>query len=246
MTFDKNHPIIFVLVAIIILVVMAQSVFFLLRALKRAKQLGMDKAKIKKTVISSSVFTIAPAISIVICVITLAKDLGVAVPWLRLSVIGSLSYETVAANNALSGMGLKLGDPGLNLNASQFVTIVFVMTISIMVGLLLAPIIGKKLQKGLISIGKKDKNWVDIFQNSMFIGMIAAFLGFVFCDFSNVFKGDTSALIPVFVMLSSAIIMALCGLVMKLTKWKWINDYALPISMVAGMALAIPFTAWLG
>lgn len=246
MTFDKNHPIIFVLVAIIILVVMAQSVFFLLRALKRAKQLGMDKAKIKKTVISSSVFTIAPAISIVICVITLAKDLGVAVPWLRLSVIGSLSYETVAANNALSGMGLKLGDPGLNLNASQFVTIVFVMTISIMVGILLAPIIGKKLQKGLISIGKKDKNWVDIFQNSMFIGMIAAFLGFVFCDFSNVFKGDTSALIPVFVMLSSAIIMALCGLVMKLTKWKWINDYALPISMVAGMALAIPFTAWLG
>ncbi len=246
MTFDKNHPIIFVLVAIIILVVMAQSVFFMLRALKRAKQIKMDTSKIKKTIVSSAVFTIAPAISIVICVITLAKDLGVAVPWLRLSVIGSLSYETVAANNALSGMGLKLGDPNLNLNASQFVTVVFVMTISIMLGLLLAPIIGKKLQKGLISIGKKDKNWVDIFQNSLFIGMIAAFLGFVFCDFSNVFTGDTSALIPVFVMLSSAIIMALCGLLMKVTKWKWINDYALPISMVAGMALAIPFTAWLG
>jgi hypothetical protein len=155
MTFDKNHPIIFVLVAIIILVVMAQSVFFMLRALKRAKQIKMDTSKIKKTIVSSAVFTIAPAISIVICVITLAKDLGVAVPWLRLSVIGSLSYETVAANNALSGMGLKLGDPNLNLNASQFVTVVFVMTISIMVGLLLAPIIGKKLQKGLISIGKK-------------------------------------------------------------------------------------------
>ena len=189
MDFNVNHPILYVIVGAIIALVMAQSVFFLLRALKRAKQLGMDKAKIKKTVISSSVFTIAPAISIVICVITLAKDLGVAVPWLRLSVIGSLSYETVAANNALSGMGLKLGDPGLNLNASQFVTIVFVMTISIMVGLLLAPIIGKKLQNGLISIGKKDKNWVDIFQNSMFIGMIAAFLGFVFCDFSLMYIG---------------------------------------------------------
>ena len=38
------------------------------------------------------------------------------------------------------------------------VTVIFVMTISIMVGLILAPIIGKKLQKGLISIGKKDKS----------------------------------------------------------------------------------------
>ena len=35
-------------------------------------------------------------------------------------------------------------------------------------------------------------------------------------------------------------IMALCGLLMKLLKWKWLNDYALPISMIGSMALAIP------
>jgi len=39
----------------------------------------------------------APAVAIVISVITLSKDLGLPLPWLRLSVVGSLSYETIAA-----------------------------------------------------------------------------------------------------------------------------------------------------
>ena len=46
-------------------------------------------------------------------------------------------------------------------------------------------------------------------------------------------------------MLSSALIMAVCGLLVTKGKVRWMNDYALPISLVGGMALAIPFTNWL-
>ena len=28
-------------------------------------------------------------------------------------------------------------------------------------------------------------------------------------------------------------------------KWKWLGDYALPISLVLGMISAIPITVWL-
>ena len=42
----------------------------------------------------------------------------------------------------------------------------------------------------------------------------------------------------------SAAVMVVLGLAMK--KWKWLGDYALPISLVAGMAAAIPITALLG
>ena len=240
-----DHPIIYALVAITIVAVLGQSVFFLWRALKKAKELKMDKAKIRATILSSLVFTIAPAVSIIICVMTLSKSLGVALPWLRLSVVGSLSYETVAANNALSGMALKLGEV-TNLTGSQFVTVVFVMTISIMAGVLLTPIASKKIQGGLQKMEKRDKRWSAIFSDSLFMGMIAAFLGFVFCDFSGVFVGELSGLVPVLVMLSSAVLMAGAGALMKVTGWKFLNDYALPISMVGGMLLAIPYSAWLG
>ncbi len=247
MSFNPNHPIIYAIVAIIILLVIGQSVFFMVKALKRAKQLGIAKEKIKKVIISSAVFTIAPAIAIIISVISLSQSLGIPLPWLRLSVIGSMSYEIVAATNALSGMGItEIGNLVKSITAQQYVTVTLVMTISIMVGIILAPIIGKKLQKGMINLEKRDKKWSDIFSNSLFMGMIAAFLGLVFCDVSGVFVGNTAGLIPVCIFFSSAIVMLLCGLLMKITKWSFISEYALPISMVIGMILAIPFTAWLG
>ena len=42
------------------------------------------------------------------------------------------------------------------------------------------------------------------------------------------------------------VIMIVCGAIKKKTNWGWINDYALPISLIGGMACAIPLTAWLG
>ena len=47
MKFSVNHPIIFIMVGLIILTVLGQSVFFLVRALKRAKELGIKKEVIK-------------------------------------------------------------------------------------------------------------------------------------------------------------------------------------------------------
>ena len=244
MEFNVNSPILFLLAGIVVLVVLAQSVYFLIKAWRRGKAIGMAKEKLKRIAVTAAVFTIAPAVAIVISVITLAKDLGVPLPWLRLSVVGSLSYETIAATNAESAMGLVFGQVS-ELTATQYVTIALVMTISIMVGIWLVPLIGKKLQSGMISLENRDQKWGDIFSSSMFIGMIAAFLGYVFCDFSSVFEGDTSGLIPVAVMAVSALVMCFSGVLVAKFKWRWISDYALPISLVIGMASAIPITAWL-
>ena len=232
------------MVGVIIAVVIAQSVFFLVRALRRAKEKGMDLSVIKKTVISSALFTIAPAVSILVGVITLSYSLGIPLPWLRLSVIGSLSYEMIAAERALAAFGLDftkaITDPQV------YVTVTWVMTFGIAVGLILTPLLAKKIQNGMKKIENSDKKWREIFSNAMFLGMISAFLGFVFCDVTNVFKGDTSGLIPVVVFFSSALVMVVCGLCATKLKQRWLNDYALPISLVCGMAVAIPVTAWLG
>jgi hypothetical protein len=234
----------------------------------------MDMTKIKNTIKTAALFTIAPAVAIVITVVSLSKSLGIALPWLRLSVVGSLSYEAVAAANAASGMGKTLADLAKSLDGSQFVTIAIVMTVSIMVGIWLVPVIAKKYQNGLVSFENKDKKWSDILQNSLFIGMISAFVGFVFCNVSRLWSADarlvavkeqvmvdgtvknvtvghdlytaTSGLVPVIVMVVSALCMCICGLLINKLKWKWLNDYALPICMIIGMAVAIPVTSWLG
>lgn len=267
MTFNVNSPIIFILVGIIILAVLGQSVYFLYRALKRAKEKGMDMSKIRKTITGSAISTIAPAVSILVGVVTLSKSLGIALPWLRLSVIGSLSYETIAAERAVSELGQGLGQEISS--ASAFVTVAWVMTLGILIGLILAPLLTKKIQGGMNKIGMKDKKWAETFNNAMFLGMISAFLGFVFSHVSRLWDqgarqvtekilqsdgsyiekvtevSSTSGLIPVCVMAVSAVLMAICGVVAKVLHQRWMNDYALPISLVGGMACAIPITAWL-
>ena len=249
MEFNVNSPVLFLLAGIVVAVVLAQSVYFLIRAWRRGKEIGMGKDKLGRIAVTAAVFTVAPAVAIVISVMTLSKKLGLALPWLRLSVVGSMSYETIAASNALEAMGQSLGS-GEALTAQQFVNVLLVMTLSIMVGIILVPIIGKKLQSGLTSLGKRDAKWADIFQNALFLGMIAAFLGYVFCDISRLWNpvegySATSGLIPVCVMAVSALVMVVCGLLMRKPKLKWLSEYALPISLVLGMASAIPFTAWL-
>lgn len=268
MDFSVNHPILYVISGIVIAVVLAQSVFFLVKALRRSKAIGMDQKRIRKTIKTAAIFTIAPAVAIVISVITLSKKLGVALPWLRLSVVGSMSYETIAASNALQAMGQSLGS-GSALTAQQYVNVLMVMTASILVGIWLVPLIGKKLQSGMANLGKRDAKWADIFQNSLFIGMISAFLGFVFCNVYMLWTptarfitetvvengkevevetavSATYGLIPVGVMIVSALTMVVCGLLMRKPKLKWLSEYALPISLIVGMAAAIPLTAWLG
>ena len=262
MEFHVNHPILFILAGLLVAVVLGQSVYFLVKALRRSKALGMDQKKIRKTMTTAAIFTIAPAVAIVLSVITLSMKLGLPLPWLRLSVVGSMSYETVAANNALSAMGQTLGAG--DLTAQQYVNVLIVMTISIMLGIWLVPAISKKLLSGMKSLANRDAKWADIFSNALFIGMIAAFLGFVFCDVSRLWSADssgmvsvvkdgvetlytsTSGLIPVCVMGVSALTMVVCGLLIKLPKMKWLSEYALPISLIVGMASAIPFTGFFG
>ena len=244
MEFSVNSPVLFVLVGIIIAAVLAQSVFFLTKAVRRAKELGIKSSTIKSTISSSAVFTIAPAVAVLVGVVALSKSLGIALPWLRLSVIGSLTYETVAAGNTLEALkqdaGNTITDP------SSFVTILWVMTLGIAIGLILVPFVTKRIQGGMTKMGMKDKKWGEIFNNAMFLGMISAFLGYVFCDVGLAFEGNYTGLIPVFVMFTSAVMMAICGTLATKLKVRWLTDYALPISLIVGMAVAIPVTNWLG
>ena len=250
--FSLNSPIIFALAALVIGVVIAQSVFFLIKAYKRGLELGMEKSVLNATIKRSAIFTIAPAVAIFMGVVSLVKMLGLALPWLRLSIIGAVTYELPAAKSALEALRVQeIGD------AKQFVTVAMVMTFGIASSLIIAPIACKSITKGMMKIKDKDKKWMDLLMNSMFVGMLSAFLGYIVCDLGLVFEtleDGTKALafhyqlehwIPVFVMTISAALMAICGLLLKKFKWKWINDYALPISMIGSMAMAIPVSLWI-
>ncbi|MBR5329396.1 MAG: DUF5058 family protein [Firmicutes bacterium] len=224
----------------VILFVLAQSTFFLVRALRRGKELGFSSAQLKKTMISTAVFTIAPAVSILIGVITLSKFLGIPLPWIRMSVIGAITYELPAATSTANALGISLSE--IITDPSIYSAIAWVMTLGILPSIILPPILMKRIQGGMVKLQNKDKKWGDLFLTSMFLGMISAFLGMVFADV----RIGLAGWIPIFVLLFSALLMALCGLLIKKCNMKWLETYAMAISMVGAMVFACIITPIIG
>ena len=234
--FNPNSALMYCMTAIVIAFVIAMSIRFIVMAWKRAKKIGMDPKMLRRVAVSSAIFTIAPAVSILLGVIALSRALGFPLPWLRLSVIGALTYETPAAASAASAMGTDLSN--LITDPVTFAAIAWVMTLGIIPGPVLVPTIGKKIENGVMRIRQKDEKWGSLFMTALFLGMISAFLGMIFATVSEGLRGW----IPCFVMIASALIMCVCAVFVKVLHWKWMEDYALPISMLGGMALSIPIT----
>lgn len=236
MEFNPNGSFLFLIAIIVILFVIVQSIFFLVRAYKRAKVIGMDMKQINKTILSTSIFTIAPAVSILLGMITLSKFLGLPLPWIRLSVVGAITYELPAATSTANALGISLSETITD--TKSYSAIAWVMTLGIMPSIILVPILLKRIQNGILSIKDKDSKWGDIFITAMFLGMISAFLGMVFADI----RVGLAGFIPIFVLLFSAFLMAICGILVKVFKVNWLQNYALPISMLGSMAFAVIIT----
>lgn len=240
MEFSPNSLFMYIVAICVIIFVLAQSVFFLVRAYRRGKQLGITTVKLKKTMISTAVFTIAPAISILIGIVTLAKFLGIPLPWIRMSVIGALTYELPAATSTANALGVSLSQ--MVTDPKVYSAIAWVMTLGIMPSIILPPLLMKKIQGGVVKLKNKDSKWGDLFMTSLFLGMISAFLGMVFADV----RSGLSGWIPVFVLVVSAALMGIIGLLIKKCNLKWLETYALAISMVGAMVFAAIITPVIG
>lgn len=232
-TFSINHPLLFILAGACIFVVVLQSVVFLRKSWKRALEIGFTKERLKKIAVMAAIFSIAPAIAIGIGIITLSGTLGLALPWLRLSVVGAIVYELSAADAAASSLGIALGDA---LTAQQFTTIAWTMTLGIITGVILIPVFCKKTLSKVSDVGNKDKVWGEHFMNAIFFGLIATFVGQGLSGVTLSSAGKVSAC----VLGISALTMCILGVLKKKLKWDWLQDYALPICMIVSMLSAIP------
>jgi len=234
---------VYTLVGIILLYVLAQSFTALYKAVRQAKKMGFTKAQITKVISSSSIFSIAPSIAILISLIVLTPIFGSWVAGLRLGTLGAVTYELPAAINVIEGaFGASI--EGV-LSKEMIVTALWVMTLGCIPPLLLVPFFYHKISAKFESIKEKNSEWKDILMDSLFLGMISAFLGYVVAPVEPDVGDPYISIVAILVLLSSAVLIVIFGLLSNKKGLKWLKNYALPLSMVLSMALAI-FYASLG
>lgn len=227
-----NSSTMYFITGTIIFSVALVCILFFIKAYKEGIKIGMDKKALNKVITSSTIFTIVPSIGILLGVITLSGSLGVPIPWLRLSVVGALHYEVMAADIAAKASGLQALAPEF-MTPEILVTIVFVMSVGIIWGGIFCILGLKKYQKTLKKSTSKDNKWGQILFNAIFIGLVCAFVG---ASFGDIRQGSFTSLI---VIITSALSMAACDYLSKKKNQKWLDSFALSISMLIGMAMAV-------
>ena len=123
----KNSLFMYLLGILVGAFVIAQSLYFLVKAVRRGRQLGISGAVIRRTITSSAVFAVLPSVSILLGLITLSNTLGLPLPWIRLSVLGAVTYELPAATVALNAIGESIAAPVSS--PAAFNTVAWVMTL---------------------------------------------------------------------------------------------------------------------
>jgi hypothetical protein len=172
-----------------------------------------------------------PSISIVIGVFSLVPLLGAPWPWWRLSVVGSLIYETMAANMTIAASGLDMTRL-VEATAHDFVLVMFVMSIGIMGGMCVSPFITKPIHMGSMKMRAGDKRWAALGSSVFFLVMLSVFIVPFFLNFT------TAGYVQMLTFITSLVITLVMGRV-AVGKLAFLKNFILAISLVFGMASSV-------
>lgn len=217
-----------------------QSLFFLVKAWRQGKKLGLSSRTMKNTAVSAALFTVAPAIAVLATVITLAGALGIVLPWIRLTVIGNISYEVTAVQSALEGFGVKSGLAVAIADREIFTAAAWVMTVGSVFPLVLLPLLLKRIQKKIGKVTGRDTKWADLMSAAAFIGLIAAFIARALAGAGdkNV-AGDGAGVMSVLTLFAAVGFMLPLQKICDKYSIKWLEPFAMPASMILAMGVAL-------
>ena len=265
----RSDIVLYLIAGAVILFVLGQSLFFLIKAWKHGKEIGIDEKKLRNSITSSAVFTIPSALSVLATVIALAPALGLVIPWVRLSVLGNITYETVAATEAINAFGIETGISEALTDPEAFAGVAWVMTIGICFSLVILPFVAKPLHKKFLNAGKKGEaekeeatikvddtvelgkpvkkkrtfaGFMDHVTPALFIGLIGAFI-------SNSILGagsqknpvdlDGAGVLSVITLVTAIVVSAGLEILAKKLKLTWLEPFVMPIGMIVAMVAAI-------
>lgn len=228
-----NSPLMFILCFIVIVIVSAQSILFIRAAWNRGIEVGIEKTVMKKVMTNSAIFSVIPSLPIIIMLMVLSVPLGQYFPWLRLSVVGSASYESMAANMVATGSGLKsMIDP--NMTVSIFTTAMCVMTVGIVWGIIFNIFFMRSLDKFSKKAKASNNTFVPVFTSALFMGML--------CVLGVPHAANTARPVGIMSFAAAATAALLCNKIAKAANIRAISEFSLPISLLVGMTVAIMAT----
>ena len=224
-----NHPFMWIASALAVSIVIIQSVVFFKKSIVAAREVGIEKIQVKSAIKSSAISSIGPSIVILVGMISLLVSMGGPISWMRLSFIGSVNYELMAAGFGAEAMGAKLG---AGMNPMVFATSIWVMVLGSLGWLIFTLLFTDKMDKVNHLLSSGNEKLVPIISSCAMLG------AFAYLASGNYITGEGTVTVTspsaVATTVGCLVMMVLCKIA-KDKNIQWIKEWALSISMFSGM-----------
>ena len=213
--------------SIIVAVVLIQPIIFSITARRRAQKIGMTTLEMNKVVKSSAIFSILPSIPVLASYLVLVPAMGKYFPWMRLSVVGSVTYETAVASMAANAFGFE-NIYNTNFPADVFFSILLVLTIGILGGNFFNLFFLKTYDKTVKKIISKNAKLLPVITSALFIAL--------FCVLSTPHITNSSNPVGIISFVAAGAAAALFNKIAA--KKPKLKEYSFSISLIVGMVVA--------
>lgn len=215
-----------------LLFMVSLCIVFYIKSYRRAIQLGISRESIAKIHKNTLLVTIVPSLAVIVGLVSLTAVIGIPWSWFRLSVVGDVSYELIAAELATSAMGFTDITSAAQSEASTFCAIMFVMSMGIIAGVIINALFGKQIITGVSKLGQSKSSFGQIINGSLMLALMAVLIPF------QIFQGKVATM----VLISSVGISYLLALIGKKMGWSWLGDFVMAFTLLLGMASAVLWT----
>ncbi len=224
-----SSPLLLILVSIGLLYIVGFSVVYLKKSYARCLEMGIAKEDLSKVIKSSLVFSIVPSLSIVVGLFALISVLGVVWSWWRLSVIGSLSYESLISSSVASALNFSTNAEMLEgATGSQFGVVMILMSIGMLSGFFVLLPFGKKLSMS-VNKTKESSSWKYVLSGTFMLCLFSVYIPVLLF-------GDT---VQTAVMITGLVIALVLGVLAKKPKLRWLGEFIMAFSMIGGMISSV-------
>lgn len=210
---------------IAVTLVMVQAIIFALNSYKAGTKVGLTKQQMNSAIKSSAITSIGPSIVILSGMLSLLVTVGGPMAWMRLSLIGSVMFESMAAGFGTSSVGVSLGaDPMTDI---AFAMAVWTMILGSIGWVIVGTFSANKMDKIQKKLSGGDTVMLTTIAGAAIIGSFSALCA---NHLSKLNKNSVACVL-------GAVIMAVLVTLAEKKKIKWLNEWALTISILGGMVI---------
>ena len=155
-----------------VVLVIVQALIFIKKAMDAAPQVGVTKEQVNKAIKSSALTSVGPSIVVLSGMLSLLVSVGGPMAWMRLSFIGSVMFESIAAGIGTGSVGVQLGVDELTPLALTMA--VWTMIIGSVGWILFSTFAADKMDKIQAKLAGSNPAGLTIISSAAIIGVFAA------------------------------------------------------------------------